>query len=421
MSNSKQEKVNKKSDKIRGDVIAIVIILAIILGYVFYECYSATHVDVETITAVTSTVYDTIDTQALVIRDEHIINSNSSGITVPAVKDGEKVKLGGDVAMLFSSQENARAYNTAQDLNNQLKYYIDLESKSAGLATDVASIDKDILDDVNSYVRVINSSDSTNITDYGDELNDKFARRQMIIGETIDFSQVKSDLRSQINAIDIRACKPTGYVTADESGIFSSYTDGLEGKFDYKNVTQLDVKTLKSNIDSVKAKQDNNKNLGKLITSYEWYFCCVVPADRLKNINDGDMLDVALKSSDQVFRCQIVSGADVDFGVKETVLVLRCSDMNANVASMRLESIEIRYKEYSGFKVPSSAIHVNDEGKKCVYALISNQVAERQCDIVYSTKDYAIFAYEPENSRSIRYYDQIITKGKDLHDGKIYS
>lgn len=88
---------------------------------------------------------------------------------------------------------------------------------------------------------------------------------------------------------------------------------------------------------------------------------------------------------------------------------------------MRLEDIEIRYNEYTGFKIPASAVHVDDEGNKFVYALVSNTVEKRAGNIVYTTNDYAVFAYDAENSDSIRFYDQIITKGTDLHDGKVYS
>lgn len=421
MAASKKEKVNKNPDRVRGDVVAIVIVLIIIAGYIFYQCYNATHVDVETITAVTSTVYETIEAKALVVRDEHMVDSNANGVTVACVKNGEKVKIGGNVAMVFSSEENAKAYSTADDLHSQLDYYIELESKAAGMATDVASIDKDILNDINNYVRTVNSNSVNNVSACADDLNDKLTRRQLIIGENVDFSQIKADLQSQINNINMDSCKPTGYVTADESGIFSSYTDGYESLFDYDKVKELDVKGLQGYIEQVSQTQKSASGFGKLITSYEWYFCAVVPADSVKGIKNGDTLNVALKASDDVIKCQVVSGADTDLGVTETVLILRCSEMNSQITSMRLEDIEIRYNEYTGFKVPSSAIHVDDEGNKCVYALISNQVAKRQGNIIYSTKDYAIFDNDPENSNSIRFYDQIITKGTDLHDGKVYS
>ncbi len=421
MKNSDKGKVNKGSGRIRGDIIAVVFVLLIIAGYIFYECYSVTHVDVETITAVTSTVYETIEAKALVVRDEHIVKSSAGGVTVADVESGEKVKLGGNVAMVFSSEDNAKTYLNSRDLHSQLDYYIELENKAAALSADVASIDKDILNDANEYVRIINSGSYGKLSDCADDLNDKFARRQIIIGESVDFSQIKSDLQAQINNINIDSCKPTGYVKADESGIFSSYTDGCESMFDYKKIKDIDPQMLKDYMDKAKNTQPEKDCFGKLITSYEWYFCCVVPARSVKGLKNGDLLNVALKSSDDVIECQIVSGADSDLGAEETVLVLRSSHMNSQIASMRLEDIEIRYSEYTGFKVPSSAIHVDEKGNKCVYALISNQVAKREGEIIYTTKDYVVFKNDSENSNTIRFYDQIITKGTDLYDGKVYS
>lgn len=421
MDNSKKEKVNKNPENSKKDVIAIIVVIAMIFTYVFYECYKITNVDVETITAVNSTVYESIDTKALVIRDEKVINTNANGVSVAGAGDGEKVKLGGIVAMTFSSEENAKAYSTLQELHSQLDYYIDIESKSAGVATDIETVDRDILNDVNDYIREINSSDYNNVSDCAKELNDKLTRRQIMIGEDVDFSAVKTELENQINNINTSACQPTAYVKSEESGVFSSYTDGLETAFDYSKVMDLDVETLESYINQAKENKQGNTSFGKLITSYKWYFCAVLDADDVKEINNGDVLNVSLKDSDQIIECTVESGADVQLNDEKTVLILSSSQLDSEISSMRLEDIEIRYNEHTGFKVPSSALHVDDEGNKCVYALVANQVAERKGNIIYSTEDYVIFESGLTEDNSIRYYDQIITKGKDLHDGKIYS
>lgn len=421
MANSVKEKVNNNAGTLKVDVIAVVAVLIIIAGYIFFECYNATHVDVETITAVTSTVYETIEAKALVIRDEHTVENNNSAVTVACVADGEKVKVNGNIAMEFPNEEVAKSYSLLQDLHRELDYYVELESKSAGIATDVDTIDRDILSDINDYVRSANYGSVGNLSVCMDDLNDKLTRRQMIIGKDIDFTAVKTDLQNRINSINVNSCSPTGYLATDESGIFSSYTDGFEKLFDYDNIENLDIATLKGYIDQVENSEKGAQSFGKLITTYEWYFCAAVSADDVKSIKNGDMLDVAVKDSDAIIRCQVLSGADVPLGTSETVLILKSSQMDSSITSMRLEDIEIRYNSYSGFKVPSTAIHIDDDGNKCVYALVANQVSLRQCDVVYSTKDYALFAYEPNNSNSIRYYDQIIIKGKDLHDGKVYT
>lgn len=421
MGKTKENKVNKTSKKIPGDIVAIILVLALIGGYIFYGCYSALNVDVETITAVKSTVYEAIDAQALVIRDEHTVSGSSSGVTVASVNNGEKVKAGGNIAMVFSSEEDATKYSSAQELQNQLSYYEELETQASGTVTDVEQIDSDILSDVNSYIRAVGNGRYDSLLEYSDDLNERFIRRQLTIGEKIDFSQVKSDIKNQLDEINVSTCSPVDYLTTEESGIFSSYTDGFESIVDYSKATEIDAATLKSCIEKVSESENDSSSFGKLITSYEWYFCCVVPSKDTAKISDGDTLNVTLKSSDDILKCQVISGADPDLNTEETVLVLRCSDMNSRIASMRLEDIEIRYSEYEGFKIPASAVHVDDNGEKFVYALISNTVEKRSGEIIYSTKDYVVFGYDAQNSDSIRYYDQIITKGTDLHDGKVYS
>lgn len=421
MGKTKENKVNKTSKKIPGDIVAIILVLVLIGGYIFYGCYSALNVDVETITAVKSTVYEAIDAQALVIRDEHTVSGSSSGVTVASVNNGEKVKAGGNIAMVFSSEEDATKYSSAQELQSQLSYYEELETQASGTVTDVEQIDSDILSDVNNYIRAVGNGRYDSLLDYSDDLNERFIRRQLTIGEKIDFSQVKSDIKNQLDEINVSTCSPVDYLTTEESGIFSSYTDGFESIVDYSKATEIDAATLKSCIEKVSESENDSSSFGKLITSYEWYFCCVVPSKDTAKISDGDTLNVTLKSSDDILKCQVISGADPDLNTEETVLVLRCSDMNSRIASMRLEDIEIRYSEYEGFKIPASAVHVDDNGEKFVYALISNTVEKRSGEIIYSTRDYVVFGYDAQNSDSIRYYDQIITKGTDLHDGKVYS
>jgi len=220
MAEEKAKKVNNASKYISKDVIVIAVVLIAIAAYIIAECYSATHVDIQTVTAVKSTVYQTLDKKALVIRDEHTVEGNSSGVTVACVNDGEKVKVGGNIAMVFSNSDNAKSYSSALDLQSRLDYYINLESKSAGTATDVEQIDSDVINDVNDYIRSSSSNNFSAAQSAALDLNDKLTRRQMIIGEDIDFSTVKQGLEQKLNAINLESCKPTGYVSTKESGIF---------------------------------------------------------------------------------------------------------------------------------------------------------------------------------------------------------
>ena len=74
----------------------------LILSVVVYECYTATHVRLQTYTAKETTVYRTIETTALAVREEHTV-SGPGGVTVQCVADGQKIAKDGKVALRFQS------------------------------------------------------------------------------------------------------------------------------------------------------------------------------------------------------------------------------------------------------------------------------------------------------------------------------
>ena len=49
MADKKAKKVNKNAKYVSKDIIVIAIVLIAIVAYIVAECYSATHVDVQTI------------------------------------------------------------------------------------------------------------------------------------------------------------------------------------------------------------------------------------------------------------------------------------------------------------------------------------------------------------------------------------
>lgn len=407
--------------KLKKDSIAIIVAVVLVFVYIFYECYSVTHIEFKTETAVLSTVYEKIDATALIVRDEHTVNGASGGVTVPCISDGDKINVGGNVAMTFSSSDDAENYAKYEDIQEKLKYYENLESQSVGRAASVESINSEIENNADSYIRAVSSGDTSRINDAGAKINDSILRRQMIIGENIDLVSIIQDLRQQSESYSSSA-KPTGYITTDESGVFSSYTDGFESFVDYEKADEMTIDEINSALQTVSSPNREKSNyFGKLVTSYAWYFECVVSADEVKGLENGDKVQVALKDNDStVLTVQIISGAEPKIGEKETALIMKSSTLDSKLASIRKEDIEIRTKSYEGIKVPTSALHVSDN-KKGVYALISSHVKFREAEVIYSDEDYVLLSFDADNPNGIRLYDQIITQGKELEDGKVYT
>ncbi|WP_294777673.1 HlyD family efflux transporter periplasmic adaptor subunit [uncultured Eubacterium sp.] len=400
----------------KGNWLIISVIVLIVL-FVVIQFYKVTHIELKTQTATVSTVYDKVSSEALFIRDESVVEKSATGVTVPCFEDGDKINVKGNVAMQFSSSKAAANYSKYTDLTNQIKYYQTLEAQTVGQSANLETINEDI------EQKVINYADGVcknKIGDTAEELDSVLVRRQLIIGEDVDLLSIIENLRDKRNSYSSFS-KPDKYIKADESGVFSSYTDGYENIIDFDKAEETSVKQFKSALKAVDKSQDVGNNIGKLVTSYTWYVQTLVSTDAIKNLENGDYVNIVLKDDvSREFKAEIVSGADVSLGQKETLLILKLNEMDADIAKLRKAEIEIRRKTYEGIKIPSEALHVVD-GKKGVYVLIASQIKFREVNVIYSDDDYVLAEYDESNTDSIHLYDKIITQGKDLKDGKVYT
>lgn len=410
----------RKLSKSTGQKILIAVIILIIAGIVIGECVSVLSIRLETQVATATTVYDTIDTRAIVIRDEKAVEG-LSGITIPAVADGEKVNTGGEIAMQFASAESAEKYATFRALEATHEYYTDLENTSVGNVTDIELLESNIVSDINSFIRSAGRKDLSTAGSDALQVNDDLTRRALLIGERVDFSAAISEVESKLSQIDISACKPTGYVTAENAGFYSKYTDGCEALFDYSKVEDMTVETFNNYLQNAISAKGSVSNGGKMINSFVWYLACVVSAEEVQGLRNGYNTQVVIKSTDTELKCTVIKGADVALNADQSLLILACNEMDKNISSMRLEDIEIRVKGYTGIKVASSAVHDTD-GEKGVYALVSNIAKWRKADILYTGDGYVILSYDdPDVSNGIKLYDKIIIRGRDVYDGRVFA
>lgn len=409
--------MKKQSYNVNKSNVLIISVIVLIVLFVVIQFYKVTHIELKTQTATISTVYDKVSSEALFIRDESVVEKSPSGVTVACFQDGDKINVKGNVAMQFSSSKAAANYSKYAELTKQIKYYQTLEAQTVGQSADLETINEDI------EQKVINYADGlakNQIGDTAEDLDSVLVRRQLIIGEDVNLLSIIENLRDQRNNYQSYS-KPDRYIKTDKSGVFSSYTDGYENLIDYSKAEETTIDGFKSALKTVDKAQNVSNNIGKLVTSYTWYVQTLVSADTVKNLENGDYVNIVLKDdTSKSFKAEIVNGAEIALGQKETLLVLKLNEMDADIAKLRKAEIEIRRNTYEGIKVPSEALHVLD-GKKGVYVLIASQVKFREVNVIYSDDDYVLAEYDESNEKSIHLYDKIITQGKDLKDGKVYT
>ena len=93
--------------------------------------------------------------------------------------------------------------------------------------------------------------------------------------------------------------------------------------------------------------------------------------------------------------------------------------MNRDVANLRIEDIEIITDQYTGIRINNKAIREVD-GEKGVYVLRGNIIQFKKINIISSSEEYSVVE-KVDDSSYIKQYDNVITEGVDLYDGKVVS
>lgn len=411
----KKKKGNKKHRALRYFLSAVVILLLLI--YIGYQVFLFVVPSVRTQTAYMADEYKTIDTQVYVIRQETEITGTSSGVMVPAVANGSRVAKDDTVAYIFEDGASAEKYAESLELEAEIKRCDSFSNNNAAL-TDVERLDDAVDSKFYDYLSAMDSGDCASACDLAGEFNDTLTQFKVATGDTIDFTQKRADLQARLDAVR-QEIHQISAVTASSAGYYVSSTDGYEHQVDYNTATELTVAQIEELLSDSQAAESTEGAMGKLIQNFDWYLACIVNADQIVDLEPGDRLKVALPNSVAGNIETIVKSVNKESDGR-AALILQCNQMSEQLATLRIENAQIILEEYSGLKIPSSAIRVNENNERGVYVLRGNIAMFETIDILYSTDEHVIASLDSEIN-GVKLYDKVITEGKDVSDGKVIS
>ena len=164
----------------------------------------------------------------------------------------------------------------------------------------------------------------------------------------------------------------------------------------------------------------NENVVGKIVSDYEWYIAAEVSINESLNYKEGDSLTIYTSVKSYPKLPVTVSKINISESESSAVVLFACNDMNSELASMRTGPMTVVKKEYSGLKVPKSALRVVDS-KRGVYVLTGMQVKFVEVNVLFADGEYIICEKQTSDDTVLRLYDEVIVKGKNLYDGKIIS
>lgn len=398
----------------KSSTVLKTLVIALISVFAIHQIISSLYKPIKTETAAYTTAADGINITGLIIRNETLIKAPSSGVLHFVTGDGSRAPKDGVIANIYDSESASVTISRIDSVNAKIADIEEMLSYNDLEAADLDMINNKIKLCLNNLIINSSNGDFQSISDYSESLLSALNRRQAAMGETADFSAQLTALKSELTTLSSSLPAAKGSITAPISGYFVSKADG------YENVLKCDVldSITPEFLNGIKAQTVEDGVVGKLVSDYEWYIAASIPVNDSLSYKEGDELTVYTSVKSFPKLPVTVKRINISSDSSSAAVIFACNDMNSELASMRTGPMTVVKKEYSGLKIPKSALRVVNS-KRGVYVLTGMQVKFVEVNVIYSDDDYMICEKQTEDEKVLRLYDEVIVKGKNLYDGKI--
>ncbi len=420
--------------------VVIAVVAAGLLGALAYEIVQIRKNPIRTTTAEEITVFDEVDTDVFVLRDEQAVQTDLSGYTVLFVQDGERVEAGATIAARFADSGSAKRYADLVELRAEYDRYAALSNGREYSSMKVEALMRKAADKVCAF---IDAADSGNIaaakTYENDFLGQETALEIAITGD-LDLSAKMAELSQKVQSQEATVGEYESVTTGvPSSGYFFSRTDGCEDVLSYADADKLTVEQIELALKEKPAQSADSK----IVKSHVWYVAAVIDTQTAEQLTaKKSTVRISFpKSGVPDVRATVYALNPEPDG--KCAAIFRCIEVSESLLRLRKCEARIIFGEKTGFKVPMSAVRylemntfdkdgrpvLDEKGEnvtkktRCVFILRGNVVSQRRLYVIYTGDDYVLSGTpDIENDKTLTgtyvgRYDEIITGGKNLHAG----
>lgn len=321
-------KKTRRNDSGQFKVNIGTIVFGVIFIYVLIHVVMALRVERLAIYEVQNSYIDTnITTTALIVREEKLINADSSGYVSYYVRDGEKI---GKNKTVYTIDETGSVYDQLKDANSD-----ELEMSNEAL-TEVRT-------------RISTYENYFDYSDFSELYNFKYDIENAVLELT------NEALIEQLTALDDNTTSVATYkkVSTTDSGIITYYKDGYEN-FNVKSFKAKDVD--KSTYKKTTLKTGEIINSGdpvyKLVTSENWQLVAPITKEEATRLEEKDTIEINISNSSK----NIICNFELKQQDNKHFAIISLSQQMVNFINERYIDIVIFMEQNNGLKIPNTSI-----------------------------------------------------------------
>lgn len=407
--------------------IISVILSVVLIIFVIYQLFAALYNPITTEIVTQYKTTDGINITGVIIREETLVKNSHSGTMHYETDDSERVSKNGIIANVFATEEQSYAATEIEKIEKEIKNIEEIEKYNDLNAVDLGLLNNKMYGELNAIICSSHSGRYTDIANHKEEMLTLMNRKQIATGVAVDFSAQLETLKGKLANLKSTLGTPVGSVKAEKAGYFLSVIDGYEGVLTTDKLELITPEFLEG---LTPQKNEEENIIGKLVSDYTWYIAASVSINDSLQFKTGDSLKILTGLNNSPEISVKVDRVNMSVSEDKAVVIFSCNQINSELSTIRTASMTVVKNTYSGLKVSSKALRFKNEQQPSpdgtgdsstvtgVYVLTGMTAHFVPVNIIYSSSGYAICELSKEDG-SLKLYDEIIVKGKNIYDGKI--
>lgn len=398
------------------------VLCLILIAYIIYHLAGGFKAEIGTTPASLVTVESTYTTGVTLLRKEKVLYSPVNGDVSYLFADGEKVAIKSSVAEVYPQSGSSEIRQRIMEIDLAIRLLERSNMSDAEKRTDTASTDALIRKNI---YKLLDSADKGNISGaqiISDDLLIQLNRRRIITKNVLNYNKKIEELKAEKKLLSASMPQSESTVKASSGGYFYSTLDGYENVLSSENISSISYREyldLASRPAEDLSVSENGYPVGKIVTDYLWYVACEVNISELHNYETGKNYSIKFPYNNDVAITMKLYRILSEAGSDTAVLIFETGTLPLNFNYLRHQTVQIVREYYTGCRIPISALRVVN-GQAGVYVLRGSKIVFKKVEPLYEYDGYIISADKSADDASyIAKNDFIVTKGKDLYEGKI--
>lgn len=285
---------------------------------------------------------------ALILREEKVITDSSNRILQQEKFEGERVSKGVRVFRYYSTSETKKI-DRIVEIDKEIEEYL-IEQQDNINSPENAVIDSSIeskllkLNDINQQSKILN---------FEKNINDEILKKAKIAG---DFSKEGSKIKKLLDekkTIEKKLTDDSEIIYSPIAGVVSYRVDGYEDKFNKKDLSKINKKTINEYDIKVGSIIPETNNKCKIVNNFESYLALISKSQHSKSSKIGDRVKIRIGNDlELIGTVEAINEVDKD----KKIIILKVTTNNIQLLQYRKLRIEIIWWEDIGLKVNNKSI-----------------------------------------------------------------